>query len=193
MNQISKANALVEAGSIENVQYVSNNIDEIIKQLTVNKQHIEIFCAFYLKLLDRLFGEDVTATATDVSTASTWKKSNIGGWFKDLKNRNLDERRSNDDFTSRYNIYYRSLGSSVGKLLKHFAPNSTMFDILSTVAGGCELNISLLPYKTQLFLNDHPSYACLRSENHPRICKLLLNANSLSANQVGQLTTVHAC
>lgn len=83
MNIFAKGNALVAKGSSSDAVYVNNCLDEIIKQLSVNRQHIDLFLSLYIKVLDRLFGEDV-ARSTDVSLNPMWVKGMPGGWLRAL-------------------------------------------------------------------------------------------------------------
>jgi hypothetical protein len=83
MNIFAKGNALVAKGSPSDAVYVNNCLDEIIKQLSVNRQHIDLFLSLYIKILDRLFGEDV-ARSTDVSLNPMWVKGISGGWLRAL-------------------------------------------------------------------------------------------------------------
>ncbi len=182
MNSLSKADALVSKGSVSDAQYVGNGIEEVIKQLSVNKQHIEMFCAFYLKVLDRMFGEDVTTSVITVQNLM-WQKGSVGGWLKQLI-QTMTYRDESSPLRVSSGSYFSSLNMSTLKLLRHFFPHSAMFDLLSKIDGGCEVKLPLLPFKTQLFLTDHPVYSSLKSDNELALCKLLLNSAVFNAHHV---------
>lgn len=203
---LSKVNSLVEKGNVSDVLYVANGLEELFKQLPNNRQNIESFYSVYLKLIDRLFGEDVTTIGSDLSLSSGWIRGSPGGWLRLLIdnyqlsngykantlssiNRNsvsslIGSSPINNNINTNTNIQNSTNTSPVTKLLSHLSPTSAMFDLVAKIQGGFEIKLLLLPSKAQMYISDHPAYPCLQSDNHAKIFHGLLKIPIHSANQV---------
>ena len=196
MSTIAKANVLVSKGNVLDAVYVNNCLDEIVKQLTLNRQHIDQFYSLYIKILDRLFGDDVSRTV-DIGSIPPWEKGAVGGWLRALMfvsngNANMDQvTRMNFSTQQTHPLgrgvsasYLDSLPQPAGLLLQKFVPFSAVFDILAKIQGGYEVNMSLLPTKLQMYITDHPVFFSVESRISPYICHSLLRHVLHSANQV---------
>jgi hypothetical protein len=163
MNTIAKANALVSQGGAADAIYLNNCLDEILKQLTRSRQSIDLFYSLYIKMLDRLFGEDVSrteVTATGVQGVPPWIKGVSGGWLRllmngapmsglahgahrvssfqsqiqsQIQNQNMQGMGLRRDPPE----YLSSLHPPCDALLSKFLPGSGMFAVLAKIQGMC--------------------------------------------------------
>ena len=53
MNNITNANALIAKGATGDADLFNSSLDDILKQLSVNRQHLDLFFSLYIKTLDR--------------------------------------------------------------------------------------------------------------------------------------------
>eukprot|EP01032_Pedospumella_encystans_P010074 gene10074-11805_t len=191
MNVFAKGNALVAKGSTSDAVYVNNCLDEIFKQLSVNRQHIDLFYALYIKLLDRLFGEDVSRSI-DLSANPTWVKGVTGGWLRALMAVSAGSNGSSFDILSQRPhssgrgtnaCYIDSLPHPISSILHKFVPQSPMFDLLSKIQGGFEIKVALLPTKLHMFIAEHPVYAAMDAHSQPFVGFALLKTPLNAPNQ----------
>jgi hypothetical protein len=158
---IAKGHDLLERGTLSDLKYVNNVIDEIVKRLSNNKESIDMFHLFYLKLLDRVFGKETTTGSTTVDDLA-------GGWMRELAN----ERQP-------------GLTEAAVNLLLHLSPRSELFSVLSKIQmGGYEIKISMLSQKSRFFLLNNPVYECLHSERHRTLYQFLLRTPISKQTQV---------
>jgi hypothetical protein len=171
MNLINKAHHLLSKGEVSDAIYVNNCLDEVLKIPNLNKQEQDLLSVFFLKLLDRLCGEETTTApeaAVGVLTTgiSTWSKGALGGWIKALC------QQQSPASSSVLCVTVDNLLHPGAKLLKHILPNRPLFAILSK--SGYELRFSLLPPKMQMLLSGHVFYRLFTSSSHLRVLQQLL-------------------
>jgi hypothetical protein len=202
MNTFTKAGTLLSKGSPSDAVYVNNCLDEIIKQLTVNRQHIDLFYAVYTKLLDRLFGEDVCRAIENLNANPSWIKGSPGGWLRALMTLSLTNTEDgsgnrtnplNTLITSQSTHpmgrgvnaqYLDSLPYPISHILQKLAPFSPMLEILTKIQVGYEVKLSLLPLKLQMLITDHPVFGAVGSKSSARMCHQLLQNTLLTVVQV---------
>jgi hypothetical protein len=194
MNNITQVNALIAKGSTGDAAAVSGALDEILKQLAVNRQHVDLFFSLYIKMLDRLFGEDVARAPEPVAANSAWTKGLPGGWLKALASVSqtadggdslkLPQPLSHPLGRNINATYLDSLPFPLSAILLKLSPTSPAFDVLSRIQGGCEIKLNLLPTKLQMFVADHPLYPYARARYHSYITSSLIRFPLNSANQV---------
>ena len=187
----NQGTTLINGGSTSNAVHVNNCLEEITKQLAGNRQHIALFYSMYIKLLDRLFGEDVVSPAsTQVST--DWVKGVPGGWLRALMtvsavaspaSESVSQRQVQSGRGTNAN-YIDSLPHPIRSLLHKLAPLSAVFDLIAKFQGGYEIRTPLLPAKLQMFIIQHQVYAAVQSGADARICLDLLKNPLNAPNQV---------
>lgn len=186
--------SLISKGSVSDAVYVNNCLDEVIKHLTVNRQQVDLFFSIYIKLLDRLFGEDV-AKSNDSTVNAAWVKGVQGGWLRALMTATVARSSSFEGATSRSSItfqavrgvnasYIDSIAPPTSTILQKLAPVSAMFDILAKIQGGYEIKINLLPTKLQMYIVEHPVYPVIQAQLQQHVAHALLKYPLHSANQV---------
>jgi hypothetical protein len=200
MNNITQVNALIAKGSTGDAAAVSGALDEILKQLAVNRQHVDLFFSLYIKMLDRLFGEDVARAPEPVAANSAWTKGLPGGWLKALASVSqtadggdslkLPQPVSHPLGRNINATYLDSLPFPLSALLLKLSPTSPAFDVLSRIQGGCEIKLNLLPTKLQMFVADHPLYPYARARYHSYMTSSLIHFPLNSANQVKECVHV---
>lgn len=175
---------MLHNGSVSDVQAVNSCVDEAIKVVSVNKQHMELFFALYVRLLDRLFGEEVTRSINSLTPVeappangsiggtTTWVKGAPGGWI-----RSFGENSRFSSVSTKFSpdmSYLDRFPAHISSFLQKFTPFSPFFDILSRIQGGFEIKLSLLPSKLQLFLAEHQAYLAVSNNIEETICRSLL-------------------
>lgn len=185
MATFTKAYGLLNKGLSTDAVYVANCLDELIKQLS-GIRHNDEFHGLFLRLLSRVFGENVSLVGVNTEDTN-WVKGVPGGWLKQIcetysKSTNND---SNDEF--------QFFSPGAAKLLRHFAYKSSLFELLSDLGGECNTRLSMFPHRSQLYIADHPSYVPLQSDNSMKILCLLLKANSIIPVQVRSLLLIFTC
>ena len=194
MNNITQANVLVAKGAISDAGIVNTTLDDILKQLAVNRQHMDLFFSLYLKTVDRLLGEDIARPADTLSGSTTWVKGSAGGWLKVLASVSSPSGADTKSFNSTSTThplgrgvnasYLDSIPYPLSGFLQKFVPGSPVFEILSRIQGGCEIKTVLLPMKMQMFIADHPLYPYARAKYHQYILGSLLKYTMHTSNQV---------
>lgn len=178
LSLITKAHNLLSKGDVNEAIFVSNCLDEIFKAPSLSKQELDMFSLLYLKLLDRLFGEETTsapdAAGHSASSASSWVKGSLGGWMRALCQQTSTAGAGSTGVDS--------LGHPGSKLLKHFLPNRPAFSMLSE--SDYELKISLLPPKLQMLLGSHYLYHIFATPAHGRIVQQLLRTPATIGREV---------
>lgn len=194
MNNITNANALVAKGSTGDASSFNSSLDEILKQLSVNRQHLDLFFSLYIKTLDRLLGEDVARAVDNSVVNATWVKGSAGGWLKALST--ISQSSSSDSLKASVPPAQHLLGRGINAtymdslpfplcaILQKFLPGSNMFEILSRIQGGCEIKLNLLPTKLHMFIANHSLYPYVQAKYHQHIFLALLKYNMQTSNQV---------
>lgn len=193
MNNITQVNALVAKGSTTDASAVNTSLDDILKQLLVNRQHVDLFFSLYIKWLDRLFGEDVARAPEPATANSAWVKGSAGGWLKALAS--VSQPAGPEGFKLSQvsghplgrNInasYLDSLPYPLNDLLKKLNPSSSTFEVLSRIQGGCEIKLNMFPTKLQMYVADHPLYSYAQARYHSYLTMNLLRFALNSTNQV---------
>ena len=199
INSLSDANALIAKGDVAHALSVINIIDATTKELLLSmnsRQRTDRFYAFFLKLLDRLFGQEATTTgepaATMVGGLDTWRKGQSGGWLRELADqRGLRTSRAQEVRDQFAAPFYRSISNTASDYLKYLAPTSVVFDILFKIQGGYEMKLALLPRKTQMYIGNHPVFYCLHTANSFKISHLLSKGPIYSQIQVKNIYFAH--
>jgi len=189
-NVFSNASIFINSGSTSNAVQVNNCLEEITRQLAGNRQHIDLFYSMYIKLLDRLFGEDVTRPP-NTQADPNWAKGVPGGWLRALMTVSTaiatpepgSHRQVQSGRGTNAN-YIDSLPHPTRSLLHKLAPLSTVFDLIAKFQGGFEIDLALLPAKLQMFIIGHSVYAAVQSGADSRICLDLLRNPINTPNQV---------
>lgn len=177
----TKAHQLLSKGDVGEAVFAANCVEEVVKVPSLTKQELGVLSVLFLKILDRIFGEDVTSppetTASSASAAATatssWVKGSPGGWMRALGLQN-----------STYGDISNLPHSGV-KLLKHFLPGQPIFGLLQEISS--EFAVTLLPPKLQMLLSNHYLYRVVSSPSHNRILQLLHYPVSFDRNNVVKL------
>eukprot|EP01031_Cornospumella_fuschlensis_P029798 gene29798-35978_t len=178
---LTKAQTLLAKSEVVEAVYVSNVIDELLKNVQqLSRQEFDVLSLLFLKMLDRLFGEETTtvksegadAAAPSSSSSTGWAKTPPGGWLRAM---GASTSSSTPIFSlSRSFPDLDQLPSTSSlRLLKHFLPHSALLGVLR---GELQWSLALLPPKIHMLISGHPSYPLLASPSHSRLLQLLSSA-----------------
>lgn len=171
---ISRACDLLDRGGIENLKFVNNILEQVVSKVSNNRESVDLFHKFFLQLLDRMFGKELTTT--DIGTENT-----TGGWFRELISPDQHRDRTRENVihvVSEMQDYYYTISEPAATILLHLNPHSGLFRVMSQIrTGGYEIKISTLPLKARLLIAKSPLYACMASHQHDIIYQRLLKTN----------------
>jgi hypothetical protein len=155
MQRIVELNDITKRGINENsIVPVCDGIEKYVKfDMTVNRETVSEFSRFFLRFLDRVFGEDTTGCVVDTST---WVRGDKGGWLRIASNRRI------------YSVGSVTAGSHTlvaaeDELLRLLAPSSPLFSsfVLEYRQREYELDSTLLPESVRAALTGSPLGMCV--------------------------------
>lgn len=119
--------------------------------MTINRETVSEFSRFFLRFLDRVFGEDTTGCVVD---ASAWLRGDKGGWLRIATSRRIFYVGTGDS---------RTLVSAEENLLRLLSPASTLFScfVLEYRQREYELDLTLLPESVRAALMGYPLSPCI--------------------------------
>ena len=182
----------IAAGASADADKLNTILNEITTQLPSNRQHSDLFYAMYIKLLDRLFGEEVASTSNAYLNTG-WVKGVPGGWLRALMSissagssafQSISHRPQQQAGRGSNVNYIDTLPYPIKEILQKFVPLSPVFDMIAKFQGGYEINLKLLPTKLQMFIAEHNAYQVMQSRAHARICLDLLKNPLSTPSQV---------
>eukprot|EP01038_Epipyxis_sp_PR26KG_P013993 gene13993-18766_t len=188
---IEATNELLQSGEISAIKDISKNLDSLDQTLSLDRRNLlesRGFCELYVKLLDRIFGEDVTQVSDTLGSLSTgWVRGNEGGWLRRLnmssspiisspnRHRRIDKinKKTVEKFGWKVQCE-NSLSPLCNELLPHFFPNSDLMHLLDQSNSQITLSMLLLPDKLQYYLtNNNNNITTINSENHSALVRLI--------------------
>lgn len=173
MKIIIDIHQIIAKGEINNIPQVLKLLEELMKNIQLYKNELNTFASVYPKLLDRLFGEEVTGSdnaLADQTSSNNWTKLPPGGWIKSMIN--TDPIREKD------------LKNSYSTFLKYFLPFANIFPILDKISGKFNLKVNLLPSKIQMVLTKHSLCQSFDTDSQNRLIRLLLQLNQFESFHV---------
>jgi hypothetical protein len=179
---LDSASALLASGDLHHVSTISAHLDDLLRT-PLSKQDLGMLALLYLKLLDRLFGEDVTSPpeiAVEASTTSTWVKGPTGGWLK-LLSQSASTHPSQTSSNAFPNL--DQLSHPGCRILKHLLPNSPLFQVLGD--NTFDLSVSLLPPLLQMNIKQHPLFHVLSNPLHYHLLQIFSCSGLSISNSTG--------
>eukprot|EP00981_Chlorochromonas_danica_P001034 scaffold236_cov164-Ochromonas_danica.AAC.10 len=203
MNLITKAHNLLSKGDVNEAIYVSNCLEEILKAPSLTKQECDLLSLLYLKMLDRVFGDDTTTSSevqtTQVISSNAWVKGEVGGWIRALCQQGKAGGGGKTTSTAAGEVSAGGSGGGGGggaaavgsidclthpgsKLLKHFLPKQPLLAILTD--SDYELHASLLPPKIHMMVMGHSFYPLFAQSSHQFLLQHLLRSPHLLGREL---------
>lgn len=181
MNPTERALKALYSGDSQKTPEVVEALDEIVKNAGYSSHDSSgQLNLLFLKMLDRLFGEDVTTVGNPETVISavygSWSKSVLGGWLRAFISSQLDAASligSVPSIVRRSNAGVYEPPSL--KLLKFLFPYSPFLGLLENTRVEYQWSLDLLPSKVKLLLSSKAATGVVDSVAAALFAKMIGN------------------